>query len=148
MEVCVSVWQLPCIRREATSTSLFSEKIRRNLKAFLLVSSSKRFLCVTRLVESICGAQGICSFPSSDFSSVFFIIPTEVWEIVHNKKIWQFYDSVSWVSSQDIMMVHRKLSAYIACAGDFGWWKTIWRPQSLKIVRTGELLPEGIMMIQ
>lgn len=36
----MSVWQLPYIRREASSTSLFSEKIRRNLKAFLLVSSS------------------------------------------------------------------------------------------------------------
>lgn len=39
----MSVWQLPCIRREATPTSLFSEKKRRSPKAFFLVSTSKWF---------------------------------------------------------------------------------------------------------
>lgn len=103
---------------------------------------------LTRLAEGGCETWSVYSFLSRGFSSVFFIIPTEVWEILHNKKIWQLHDSLDWVSSQDIMMAHQELSACIACTVCFRWWKTIWRLQSLKIVWVGEPHPEGTVKIE
>lgn len=118
------------------------------MESYLLICTSSWLLYFTILASGRCGALGIYSFLNGDFCSVFFIIVPEVWEIVHNKKIWQLHDSLGWVSSQDIMMAHQELSVYIACTVDFRWWKTVWRPQSLKIPGFGKLFPEDTMTIK